>query len=79
VNGSIGECIRDYIPLSGYYTINGNVISFDLVSSNPDICEGTIKGTGIVINNSVAGPLSVSGCFLHLVQRSISIKSAYKY
>jgi chitodextrinase len=73
VNGSIGECIRDYIPLSGYYTINGNVISFDLVSSTPDTCEGTIKGIGTVNNNFISGSLSGSDC-LYFIGSSFNLR-----
>jgi chitodextrinase len=62
VNGSIGECIRDFIPLSGNYTINGNVVTFDLVSSTPDTCKGTIKGTGTVNNNVISGTVSGAEC-----------------
>jgi len=73
VNGTIGECIRDFIPLSGYYTINGNVISFDLVSSAPDTCKGTIKGTGIVNNNVISGSISGSDC-LYFIGTTFDLK-----
>jgi chitodextrinase len=76
VLGSIGECIRDYIPLAGFYTINGNAVTFEVISTDPDICRGTIKGTGWVSTdnlNYMSGSISATDC-LYFVGTSFNLK-----